>query len=671
MESMGDAWDPPEGYSSLDCPNSPENNTLTCPYIGCDGFVFTSAEDCPYACGECGYRFAAAPALSRHARESGHQVEWYCRDKACEKYGDQFFTGALYVEHLWYSSGHRRNDEGDGETQDADSVFSPTSTTGAQNTEDDAFGPVLQTTTPGGYICDEQCCHRYLTDYKCQSELIRHKDTGLHQIAGRMNRVLIKNSPAEELEAEQEAIRNLRCNWSDCLLFGKTFKSARLLYRHLEEEDHRYGSEFAKEYSEYNSDQESLPGIAFNVGNHLGMCINGSCPRVGMKFDNYTAMKQHSRTFGHAQTEEDLASTDNEDSDDEIWQTSDLYGMEVTQDGGRWRCAKQGCKGYNKVIKSLYNTRAHFNSHAHATAAFEISSSDESQEELEGMETSRSGGSWVCVKPGCQKQGATFRLLHNARQHSLADAHALAEEPSSSNELEEQLVDVEYDDEKAAWVCTKAACKRRGIPFAHFGFARLHAQCASHLKAGENTPTPTQPSAHFFRTPKRLKRSFGGSLLTPIEIDDFAVPVTPGSPSAGRGSITVRHSDGSPQNDASTQTPGQIRIRRPRAIDSGAEKRLAELEKESQQLKDRVKELEGQMARVVGLKSPPVPRSPIPGLLAAQAPAAPASNARSSSLSSPASSGRMEALTQYVQQSFRPIVPMGVDEDEVWEVGRF
>ncbi|KAJ4130084.1 hypothetical protein NW768_007059 [Fusarium equiseti] len=652
MESMEGTYDPPEGYSSLDCPNSPENKSLTCPYIGCDGFVFTSAEE-------------SAPALSRHARESGHQVEWFCRDEDCEKFGQKFFTGALYVEHLWYSSGHRRNGEGDDETQDADSVFSPTSTTGAQNTEYDAFGPALRANTSDAYVCDEPCCHRYLTDYKCQSELIRHKDTGLHQIAGRMNRVLIKNAPAEELEAEQEAMRNLRCNWSDCLLFGKTFKSARLLYRHLEEEDHRYGWDFAKEYSEYNSDHDSLPGIALNVGNRLGMCINASCPRVGMKFDNYTAMKQHSRTFGHAQTEEGLASADNEDPDDEIWQTSDLYGMEANQDGGRWKCVKQGCKGYNKIMKSLNNARAHFNSNAHATAAFEISSSDESQEELEGMEASQSGGGWICVKPGCPKRGAIYRLLHTARQHCSTDAHALAEAPSSSIEPEEQLIDVEYDDEKAGWVCTKAACRRRGIPFAHFGFARLHAQCASHLKAGEITATPTQPSTHFFRTPKRLKRSFPGSLLTPIEIDDFAVPVSPGSPSAGRGSITVRHSDESPQNDASTQTPRQIRFRRSSTTNSAVGKRITELEKESQQLKDRITELELKMAQVVELKSPGVPRSPIPGLLAATA-----SNAPSSSLSSPASSRRMEALTQYVQQSFRPM-PMEVDENEVWEVGRF
>ncbi|CAG7565248.1 unnamed protein product [Fusarium equiseti] len=628
----------------------------------------------PYACGECGYRFAAAPALSRHAQESGHQVEWFCRDRDCEDFGGKFFTGALYVEHLRYSSGHRRNDEGDDEPQDTESIFSPSSTTGAQNTEDDVYRPTLQVTYSSDYFCDEPCCHRYLKDYKCKSELNRHADTGAHQIAANLNRVLLRNTLAEDVCAEQEAMRALQCNWSDCELFGKDFKNARAFYRHLQEDHHRNGWELPlqDEDFEYNSGPESFPGIALYVGDHMGMCINEKCPRVGLKFDTYTAMRQHSRSFGHALTEEDLVSSDTENSDDddeEIWQTSDHYGMEVTQDGGLWRCVKQGCKGYHKVMKNLNNTRSHFNSNAHATAAFELSSSDESQEELEGMEAAQSGGGWRCVKPGCQKLGATFRLLHNAKRHCSTDAHALAKEPSP--EPEEPLFDVEYDHEKAVWICTKAACKRRGIPFAHFGFARQHARCASHLKAGENTATPTQPTAHFFRTPKRLKRSFPGSLLTPIEIDDSTVHVSPGSPSAGRDWITVRHSAESPQNDASTQTPRQIRVRRSSTANSAVGKRITELEKESQQLKDRITELELKMAQVVELKSPCVPRSPIPGLLAAQASAAPASNARSSSLSSPASSGCMEALTQYVQQSFRPIVPMEIDEDEVWEVGRF
>jgi len=46
MDPMGDAYDPPEDYTSLDCPNSPERKTLSCPYIGCDGFTFASAEEC-------------------------------------------------------------------------------------------------------------------------------------------------------------------------------------------------------------------------------------------------------------------------------------------------------------------------------------------------------------------------------------------------------------------------------------------------------------------------------------------------------------------------------------------------------------------------------------------------------------------------------------------------
>ncbi|RSL61515.1 hypothetical protein CEP53_005080 [Fusarium sp. AF-6] len=46
MSSTEEATIPPEGYYVTDCPNLAENNTLSCPYIGCDGFVFRSAEEC-------------------------------------------------------------------------------------------------------------------------------------------------------------------------------------------------------------------------------------------------------------------------------------------------------------------------------------------------------------------------------------------------------------------------------------------------------------------------------------------------------------------------------------------------------------------------------------------------------------------------------------------------
>jgi hypothetical protein len=41
-----EALEPPDGYYVADCPNPAESGTLSCPYIGCDGFVFTSVEEC-------------------------------------------------------------------------------------------------------------------------------------------------------------------------------------------------------------------------------------------------------------------------------------------------------------------------------------------------------------------------------------------------------------------------------------------------------------------------------------------------------------------------------------------------------------------------------------------------------------------------------------------------
>ncbi|CEI65867.1 hypothetical protein FVEN_g7460 [Fusarium venenatum] len=640
MEPMEETYDPPEGYTSLDCPNSPENKTLTCPYK--HEYNWHKG---PYICGECGHSFAAAPALDRHGRASGHQVEWECRDDECEKFREKFATSALYLEHLRDSSSHGCG-EGSDEAKNATSAFSPSTNSATQDTEDDIFGPSVQIASSNGNICNEPCCYRYGTDYRYKSKFNRHEDTGTHQIASRLSQVLLANTPADEVGAEQEAIRALRCNWSDCLLFGKTFKNARGFYRHLQEEDHRNGWDikFQEDSFEYNSDNEPLPGISFYVDGRKGMCVNNKCPRVGMKFDSFTAMKQHSRSFDHSLTEEDLASTDAEESGDEIWKTSDVYGMEVTEDEGLWKCAKQGCKGYQKIMSNMANVRMHFNSAAHLNAADEVNSSDDTHEELDGMEFSKDSG-WLCVRPGCKKLGTTYRILYNAKRHFSSEIHVMAEEESSDGESEEELDGVAYSEELAAWVCTKNACKRYGHRFAYVGFARQHARCTSHLKAGEITATP-----------RRIKHYSIDSPLTPIEMDGSTIHVTPGSPSAGRGLNLVRRPAGISENSPATRAPGKIRIRRSSGANSRNEKRIVELEKENQQLKERVTKLEGE---VFGPKSPSGPQSGLLAPLAAQV-----SNASSSSLSSPTSSRQMENLAQYVQDEFRLDVPMEVDESD-------
>ncbi|KAL4726893.1 hypothetical protein ACLX1H_005787 [Fusarium chlamydosporum] len=380
-------------------------------------------------------------------------------------------------------------------------------------------------------------------------------------------------------------------------------------------------------------------------------------------------MKQHSRSFAHALTEEDLASTDTEKSGDEIWKESDMHGMEVNEDESLWKCVRQGCKGYQKTMKNLGNAKSHFNSDAHLIAAEEVGSSDEPLEEVDGMERSEDG-TWRCVKSGCSKLGTTYRLLSNAKRHCLTETHVLAEEESSPDETEEELDGVEYQDEMAAWVCTRAACKRYRIPITHLGFARQHARCATHIKAGENTVTSNQPPMPLFTTPRRATQSAANSLLTPMEMADSTAHVSPGSPSAGRGLTLVTRAAGTPQTSTATQTPKQIRHRRSSATNPGVEKRIRELKKESQELKERVANLEGQMAQVLEGKSPEVPRSSAPGFLAPNPSAAPVSHAASSSLSSAASSGQMESLSKFARQEFRPIVSMEVDEDELWNVSK-
>lgn len=68
----------PMGYKVTDSPNEDENGTYACPHTGCDGYTLPDAQACftheaewhagPYVCGLCSTRFAALPALRRHAK---------------------------------------------------------------------------------------------------------------------------------------------------------------------------------------------------------------------------------------------------------------------------------------------------------------------------------------------------------------------------------------------------------------------------------------------------------------------------------------------------------------------------------------------------------------------------------------------------------------------------
>lgn len=579
-------------------------------------------------------------------------------------HGEEFATSALYFQHLQESDGHGAVKARD-DSMDTESDFS-LSPSGQQSTEDDVFGSI----TFDENICHEPCCRHYGADYKRISEYIRHADTGIHRLAVTVNKCIVASiPPGPALYAEQKAVRELRCTSPHCLMFDQVFKTGRSFYKHLSEGSHREGwpVDLGNADLDYNSDKDILPGIEFSTGGRKGRCINDMCPRYGMRLDSYGDMKQHARSFGHALTIEDLESTEAEESDDEIWKKSDISGMEVTECESRWRCIKEGCKGYNLVMSHLGNVRSHFNSDAHLMAADELSSSDESLEQLEGMIYSKDEQAWTCVKGGCKKFGNTMQQIGNARKHANSDAHVLAEEWASAPRNppeQEEMQGIGFSHEKEEWSCVRHACKGRGRPFASVGFARKHARCASHVKAGEDM-VMTEPDMYEFSIPKSTPmRTPAIQLLTPVDMDPSTIYVSPESPSSGRGAN--RFSTGStPRTATSARTPKTIRLRRSPATKSGMEKRQVELENKNHDLEERVSKLEEQIGQLLAEQSPqasrsahsevPSPRSPLPPPSLSQA----SSPLTSVSKSPVASASVIYSLSRFVRSPFRPRIPVG------------
>ncbi|KAF4344309.1 hypothetical protein FBEOM_1703 [Fusarium beomiforme] len=701
-EPLGPA---PEGYYVKDaCPNDAEKFTFTCPYVNCDGW--------------CRVHFAAQPALQRHAKASKHDTRWLCQDVECEQYDVVFETSALFYPHVPHSSGHK-DWRGENEiAYDTDSAFTPSLIQSTK--EDDVFGPV----SAEPYVCNEPCCRHYRTDYKGKSEFIRHADTCAHQFAANLNKALLSSIPTlSALRAEQEALRSFRCTSPGCDEHGTVFKHANAFFRHLKDDKHRSGwsVNFDDEDLDYSSDRDALPGIQFYAGGKKGRCINKKCPRYRFQFDSYTAMKKHSRSFGHALTEQDLHSTDAEDSGEEAWKKSDVHGMDVAENGLFWKCTKQGCKKFNVVIRGLGNAKSHFGSAAHLEAAEElneiVSSSEESFEHLEGMEYSKDDDVWTCVKRGCKRFNKVIQHFGHAKRHAVSDNHALAEEPDYSDE---NLEGMEYSREEGVWTCIKPGCKRINAIFQHHSQARkhvsakfhalaeepsledaledidgmmvlegetayicvkfgcrgsgkiysnvraakLHANAGPHMRAGEMlASTPTQSAMGLFTTPKRTPQVL---LPTPMDTDESTIFATPGSPSAGRGINHASYPASTPQKSTATQAPMTIRLQRSSLTKPSTDKRQMDLENKNRVLEARVAKLEMQMGQVLRLQSPQNQHNvqneqtsqvqQTPGLFQQLPEAIRPSNT---------SCARVEGLSRFVRAAFRPKMPRPENEDEL------
>ncbi|KAG5823435.1 hypothetical protein H9Q74_006453 [Fusarium xylarioides] len=657
------------------------------------------------------------PALQRHAKASKHNTQWVCDDEDCEMIGEAFETKTLFREHVQNSTGHK-DWFADETADDNDSVFTPSLNSGHQSAEDDVFGPFAA----DGNICNEPCCRHYGTDYKCKSEFNRHADTGAHRTAANLNRVLLSGIPtASALQAEQEGLRSFRCTSRRCHRHGEVFSTAKSFFNHLKDDEHRDGwyVKFDDDDLDYSSDRDVLPGIQFYAGGKKGRCVNEKCPRFRFQFDSYGAMKQHSRSLGHVRAEEDLGFTDADESDEEVWKKSAVHGMEVAEDGLLWKCTKQGCKKFNVVIKGLGNAKSHYSSDTHLMAADEIAtSSDESVEHIEGMESLKDGDGWRCLKRGCRKFNKLFSHLGNAKKHACGDSHALAEDPDSADE---NLDGLEYSMEEGVWTCVKPGCKRMNSIYQHLASARkhasanfhalaeepaeeivediegmvaldegsaymcikfgckgsskvysnvrsakLHANARPHMKAGEVSAfMPSQFNMDLFATPTRTPRNL---LLTPMETEESTIVVTPGSPSAGRGTNPAGHPTGA-RNNASARNVKTIRLRGP------SMNKQEELERKNRELESRVAKLEMQIGQLLGLQSPPIQnnaRYQNPEVLQSSQVHQSAQVYQSAQLfqqmpEAPheTTCARVEGLSKFVRAAYRPKMSMPVDEDEL------
>jgi hypothetical protein len=490
-------------------------------------------------------------------------IEWFCYDKECKMAGKPFESYRIYLEHFLQSAAHQN----DTELEDILEALGIVDVVASDQIQQ-ADNSLSHLVKPNIFVCREPCCHRYGFNFRCKSEYTRHTDSPSHFAAANLNRILLDTfRPCPELSAEQEAARSLRCNARGCPSFGDTFPTPKSYYIHIIKPEHSQG--WAVNSSTLLGKQEdglALPGMSIDAGGTSGTCVNERCPKFRTVYSTLQKMKRHAHSFGHAMTEEDMESMD--ESPDEVWVSCALEGMEVTEDNALWRCTKRGCRGFGRVFNQSANAKRHIYSILHTTA----------------------------------DQGATM----SPKTPMTSFAHATAaDDMASSNEPQEEVAWVSSEFEgmevkgMALWKCVKRGCRRFGHTMTPINNARAHANSVSHTTADPDVPmspeTPTTP----FATPKSAPAT---TLLTPMNLDT-PVPATPLSPSAGRGPSAAMALVTPTKTPTLLRTPPSrrmIKLRRSSNTSSQAKRRQDELERQNQELEDRVKRLEEQLARVLG-----------------------------------------------------------------------
>ncbi|RSL73872.1 hypothetical protein CEP54_000080 [Fusarium duplospermum] len=180
-----------------------------------------------------------------------------------------------------------------------------------------------------------------------------------------------------------------RCVNEQCPKYGMSFNAFWKLKQHAHSFAH------AMTEDDMDSTDESpeevwvscdLEGMEVAKDNTLWRCVKKGCRGFGRTIpqrgyarkhsysithitaDEETTMSPETPTtpFAHAVAVDGMASTD--ESPEEVWVTSPLEGMEVTEDNASWRCTKRGCRGFGHVFKQSFNAKKHNNSAMHTKA---------------------------------------------------------------------------------------------------------------------------------------------------------------------------------------------------------------------------------------------------------------------------------------------------------------
>lgn len=317
----------------------------------------------PYVCEECTCNFAASPALLRHVRQTNHLYEWTCRADGCGMEGKLFVTRQEYMEHVSTSTAHENERSIVVAMSNIDGTLSSplrssplqSRTSNAQETEMPAA-----LITSDLWICREPCCRDHGKDYFRKSEYVRHARKVHHLNAIAINKALAqKLQPGPVLEAEQDAMRNLRCSAARCAIFGHSLYTTRAFFIHLETEEHRLG--WSLDLGNALIESKSMLGEGIEEDNLT--CVKEGCPSFGLAFSSMASLRRHASTVGHYSATLYTNQTVSSQTRKELYEEQ----MAVVSDDEPI-CMKEDCPRSGSIYSSKYKFGIHLQSAMHDSA---------------------------------------------------------------------------------------------------------------------------------------------------------------------------------------------------------------------------------------------------------------------------------------------------------------